>query len=80
MLVDVDAVQRVLDEGTLLLDYWHAPAGAAVVAVNPAPRLHLRPVDAPDALVTELIERLSRGPSSRWSAAAAALAVRALAG
>ncbi len=77
MLVDVDAVQRVLDEGTLLLDYWHAPAGAAVVAVTRT-TIDLRPVDAPDALVTELIERLSRGPSLEWSAAAAALAARVL--
>ena len=59
--VDLQSVQRVLPAGVLLLEYWNAPAGSAVVAVT-RDRAEVSRKDLDPAAVDRLIESLSAGP------------------
>lgn len=58
-------VQRELPEGTLLLDYWHSAAGAAVVAVT-RERAGVFPLAVDERAIAAFADQLSAGPSSSW--------------
>jgi tetratricopeptide (TPR) repeat protein len=67
--VDLEALQTVLPNGVLLLDYWNASAGSAVIAVTRT-RAQVIHLEADRGRIETLIETLASGPSSRWQDAA----------
>lgn len=70
--VDLDAVQRTLGPGVLLLDYWNSPNGSAVIAVTRS-RAALIPLGIDSAAIAALVDGLAAGPSPRWREHAAAM-------
>lgn len=63
--IDLSSVQRALPERMLLLDYWHSPQGAAVIAVSRT-RAAVIPVGLDERQITALIDAMAAGPSSHW--------------
>jgi tetratricopeptide (TPR) repeat protein len=66
--VELGAVQAALPQGVLLLDYWQAPAGSAVVAVTRS-RASVIQTNAQERDIRALVDALA-GPSSDWMAPA----------
>jgi tetratricopeptide (TPR) repeat protein len=75
--IDLPSIQQRLTAGECLLDYWDSEAGAAVVVVTSRSANIVR-LDVTDDAVTQLIGRLSGGPSADWRIAADALGRRLL--
>jgi tetratricopeptide (TPR) repeat protein len=75
--VTLEAVQRALPADTLLLEYWHAPQGAALVAVTRSVARVL-PVTVDPQQVSALADALAAGPRSNWQDRARALAATVL--
>lgn len=74
--VVLDAVQRVLPERVLLLDYWNAGSASAVVAVSRG-RTAVLPLTLDAADIRALIDSLAQ-PGSRWREPATRVASRVL--
>ena len=75
--LDLAAVQRALPEGVLLLDYWQAAAGSAVLAVSRTRAETIR-LKAEDSEISALINALAAGPPTEWRPLAAATAAKLL--
>ena len=75
--IDLSSVQRALPERMLLLDYWHSPQGAAVIAVSRT-RAAVIPLDVDERQITALIDAMAAGPSRTWRDLARAIAPRVL--
>ena len=71
--IDLVSVQRALPERTLLLDYWHAPQAATVVAATQS-RAAVVPIKVDETAIRALVEALGAGPSSAWREQAHAVA------
>lgn len=63
--VELAAIQAALPAETLLLDYWSAPQGSAVVAVRRS-RAAVVPVSVDGVEIGALLDDLARGGSSSW--------------
>jgi CHAT domain-containing protein/tetratricopeptide (TPR) repeat protein len=70
--VDLTAVQHALPEGVLLLDYWHSPAGSAVIAVT-RNRDGIFKLAINDEQIAKLVDSLEAPPSTEWRTHAAEL-------
>jgi len=75
--IDLVSVQRALPDGALLLDYWNAPIGSALVAVTRT-RAAVFPVSVNAEDVTALINRLAAGPQESWREYSASIAAHIL--
>ena len=63
--VELAQVQQTLDDDSLLLDYWNAPQGSAVIAVSRR-RIGVFPIHVDDAEVQRFVDALAAGPSAAW--------------
>ncbi len=70
--LDIGSVQAALPRGALLLDYWHAPAGSAVIAITRT-RAKVIPTRAEEGDIRALVDALADA-SADWSAPAGRLA------
>ena len=70
--VDLAAVQRLLPDGVLILDYWHSALGSAVIAITRTRASVIR-LDVDAARIGRLIDSLGEGISTTWQEDTAAL-------
>jgi tetratricopeptide (TPR) repeat protein len=75
--LDLPAIQRALPAGTLLLDYWTSPSGAAVVSVT-AQTARVDSIRIEPQSIRALPEALARGPGGDWRTLAAKLGAQLL--
>jgi CHAT domain-containing protein len=75
--IDLAGVRRALPARTLLIDYWHAPQAAAVVAAT-ATRAATFPLHVDESRLRTLVDALAAGPSDRWRQEASAVAAQIL--
>jgi tetratricopeptide (TPR) repeat protein len=75
--VGLGEVQQALRPGTLLLDYWHSPRGAAVIAVT-RERAAVFPLRVDEAAIASFVDVLAAGPSTTWRDLGAALGAKLL--
>ena len=75
--VDLAQVQQALGDGTLLLDYWNAPQGSAVVAVSRR-RIGVFPIHVDDAEVQTFVDSLAAGASAAWRETSLAIGAQLL--
>lgn len=76
--IDLAAIQAALPHGTLLLDYWNSPRGAAAIAAT-RERAAVLPVTVDGTAVQTLIEAVdSADDHGDWRAAAGALGAAVL--
>jgi CHAT domain-containing protein/tetratricopeptide (TPR) repeat protein len=75
--VDLKAVQRVLPDDAVLLDYWTSSFGAAVVAIT-TKTASVHPIRVEQETIHALADALPRGAGSGWKTAAAKLATQLL--
>jgi len=75
--IDLASVRRTLPERTLLLDYWHAPQAASVVAATAA-RAATFPIEVDEPRLRTLVDALAAGRPGSWRHEASAIAAKIL--
>ncbi len=75
--IDLASVRKALPARTLLLDYWHSPQAATVVAATPG-RAATFPIQVDEPRLRSLVDALSAGPSGSWRPEAGTIAAKIL--